>query len=81
MILDLGTVGSLPGGAGSFLFFGNHPLRQLEEPEMGLWEDWCWGGGSKFPKKSREVWHLEMGFSVVEQGTLENPGKNWKQLH
>ena len=30
---------------------------------------------------SREVWHLEMGFSVVEQGTLENPGKNWKQLH
>ena len=30
-------------------------------------------GGSKFPKKSREVWHLEMGFSVVEQGTLENP--------
>ena len=36
------------------------------------------GEGSKFPEKYREVWHLEMGFSVVEQGALENPDKNWK---
>ena len=67
------------GGAGS-LIFREPPseivkFRRTGDGAMPYGRTGAGGRVVNSRKKSREVWHLEMGFSVVEQGTLENPGK------